>query len=187
MKRLILASGSPRRKELLENVNIPFDISISHIEETVDPDMPPEHTVTSLALQKAGDVAQRFPEGIVLGADTIVTYENQILGKPKDRPDAKKMLELLSGNVHTVYTGVAIITPEKTIKFYEATNVMFWDLTEDEIEKYLDSGEPFDKAGAYGIQLLGSTLVRRIDGDYFSVVGLPVSRTVRELRKLGFQ
>lgn len=187
VKRLILASGSPRRKELLENANILFDISVSHIDEVLDRDMPPDKAVVSLALQKAADVAQRFPEGIVLGADTIVTYENKMLGKPENRQGAREMLDMLSGNVHTVFTGVAIITPEQTITFHEATKVEFWELTEEEIENYLDSGEPFDKAGAYGIQLLGSTLVKRIEGDYFSVVGLPVSRTVRELRRLGLQ
>ncbi|WP_102345405.1 Maf family protein [Bacillus sp. Marseille-P3661] len=184
MKKLILASGSPRRKELLEKANIPFEIIISKVDETFDPNEGPDEIVKSLALQKAEDVSKHQPEdAVVLGADTIVTFEDQILGKPKDKDEAKKMLQLLSGKEHVVYTGVAIVTKGNRSAFYEPTKVTFWELEESEIDQYIESGEPFDKAGAYGIQGLGALLVKRIEGDYFSVVGLPISRTVRELKK----
>ncbi|MBE4908145.1 septum formation inhibitor Maf [Bacillus luteolus] len=187
MKRLILASGSPRRKELLNNLQTPFEISVSDIEEVVDPQLVPEQVVMSLAEQKARDVAKKYPNDFVLGADTIVVYDHQILGKPKDKQESYTMLKLLSGQVHEVLTGVAIIVGEDAVTFFERTEVEFWELTDEEIWKYINSGEPADKAGSYGIQELGSVLVKRISGDYFSVVGLPISRTIRELQKLGFK
>ncbi|QOR65694.1 septum formation inhibitor Maf [Cytobacillus suaedae] len=187
MKRLILASGSPRRKELLNNLHIPFEISVSDIEEVVDQQLVPEQVVMSLAEQKARDVAKNYPDDIVLGADTIVVFDDQILGKPKDKRESYTMLHMLSGQVHEVLTGVAIIVDGEPITFYERTEVEFWDLTDEEIWEYINSGEPADKAGSYGIQELGSVLVKRINGDYFSVVGLPISRTIRELQKKGFK
>jgi septum formation protein len=187
MKRLILASGSPRRKELLNNLQIPFEISVSDIEEIIDEQLIPEQVVMSLAEQKARDVADKYPDDFVLGADTIVVLGSQILGKPKDKQESYSMLQTLSGQVHEVLTGVAIISDGKPITFFERTEVEFWELTDEEIWEYINSGEPADKAGSYGIQELGSAFVRRINGDYFSVVGLPVSRTIRELQKLGFK
>lgn len=184
MKKLILASGSPRRKELLEQVNVHFNIEVSDIVEEVPIGANPEDVVTSLAVQKAQAIAEKFPDDLILGADTIVTYEGKILGKPKGIEDAKEMLTMLSGKEHIVMTGVAIIQGSNVTKFYEATNVSFWELTDQEINDYIASGEPFDKAGAYGIQGLGATLVKRIEGDYFSVVGLPLARVIRELRKI---
>lgn len=184
MKKLILASSSPRRKELLSYANIPFEIVVSEVEEHFDEKEEPHKIVQALALQKAEAVAKSLGnETIVLGADTIVTINNQILGKPKDENDARKMLRELSGKEHAVYTGVAIVSGAESITFFEETKVQFWELTDQEIEEYIKRGEPFDKAGAYGIQNLGSILVKRIDGDYFNVVGLPISRTVRELKK----
>ncbi|WP_070120815.1 Maf family protein [Bacillus marinisedimentorum] len=186
MKRLILASGSPRRKELLENAGISFEVVPSTIEERMDETKEVHDIVMSLALQKAADVAKSYPEGFVLGADTVVALDGEILGKPEDDMAAREMLKTLSGRVHTVYTGVALVTPQAEKTFYSSTDVRFWNLTEEEIESYLASGEPYDKAGAYGIQGLGALFVKEISGDYFSVVGLPVSRTVRELSALGF-
>ncbi|AGK55082.1 Maf family protein [Bacillus sp. 1NLA3E] len=186
MQHLILASSSPRRKELLENLQLIFDISSSETDESFLPGTAPEEIVMDLAARKATDVAEKHRDSIVIGADTIVFANNQVLGKPKDKIEAVKMLKMLSGNTHSVYTGVAIVTADTTVRFYEKTDVTFWDLNDSEIQAYINSGEPFDKAGAYGIQGFGSMLVKRISGDYFTVVGLPVSKTIRELQKAGF-
>ncbi|AGX05690.1 MULTISPECIES: Maf family protein [Bacillus] len=187
MQNLILASSSPRRKELLENLQLKFEVSSSDVDETFEPGMLPENVVMELAARKAESVARKNPAAFVIGSDTIVFADGLILGKPDGRGDAYDMLTRLSGRVHSVYTGVSIITPQKSkVKFYEKTDVEFWELTDDEKSAYIESGEPFDKAGSYGIQGLGATLVKRIDGDYFAVVGLPLSRTARELKKAGF-
>ncbi|EEL49112.1 MULTISPECIES: Maf family protein [Bacillus cereus group] len=183
MKKLILASGSPRRKELLELADVSFEIVVSEIEETIGAYSSPADIVMSLALQKASAVAENHDECVVLGADTIVTYESRILGKPTDEKEAKEMLQLLSGKTHEVYTGVALISKEKTVTFYERTEVTFWELTEEEIDAYIASKEPLDKAGSYGIQGKGSIFVQHIQGDYYSVVGLPIARLVRELKQ----
>ncbi|HET7657888.1 MAG TPA: Maf family protein [Bacillales bacterium] len=185
MKRLILASGSPRRQQLLSRVSLSFTVSVSEADETIQSHQTPAEAVQALALRKASKVAKRFPKDIVLGADTVVSIDGSILGKPGSAGEAKSMLLRLSGRTHTVYTGTAIISPEQTCSFYSATEVLFWDLTEEEITDYISSGEPFDKAGGYGIQGLGATLVKEIHGDYFTVVGLPLSRTVRALRSFG--
>ncbi|WP_246940850.1 Maf family protein [Bacillus pinisoli] len=186
MQHLVLASSSPRRKELLTNLGITFDVLSSSIEETIDPSVTPEETVLSLAEQKAMDVAKQYPSSYVVGADTIVVYDSQILGKPKDEQDAKHMLRMLSGNTHYVLTGVSIVVNGQPSSFYVRTDVTFWPISEDEISQYIESREPFDKAGSYGIQGLGSLFVKEIKGDYFSVVGLPISRLKRELAKIGF-
>ncbi|PLR93717.1 Maf family protein [Bacillus sp. T33-2] len=185
MQRLILASSSPRRKELLENLHLTFEISGSNADESFDPGLSPEEAVMALAFRKASSVARHFPDDYVLGSDTVVVIEGTILGKPAGSQEAFEMLKMLSGKTHSVYTGVSIVAPEKKVNFYEKTEVTFWELTDDEINTYIKSGEPFDKAGGYGIQGFGSMLVKRISGDYFTVVGLPVSRTVRELRRAG--
>jgi septum formation protein len=186
MEHLILASSSPRRKELLENIHLSFKVSSSDVDESFSNGLSPAEVVMELADRKAKAVAVSNPESFVLGADTIVVLDGSILGKPNDEQEAIEMLKKLSGNTHEVYTGVAIVSPKDSICFYEKTTVTFWELTETEINMYVSSGEPLDKAGAYGIQQLGSFLVKEIHGDYFSVVGLPVARTVRELRRAGF-
>lgn len=178
---LILASSSPRRKELLELLNIPFRIKVSHADETYEEGMEPKDIVMKLARIKASAIAEDNREAIVLGADTIVVHDGVVLGKPVDEKDAERMLNRLSGQIHQVYTGVSIMQGEKSVQFYEKTDVEFWPLEVDVIEQYILTGEPFDKAGSYGIQKYGSLLVKRIEGDYFSVVGLPVSRLKREL------
>ncbi|RBW71593.1 Maf family protein [Bacillus taeanensis] len=185
MNRLILASGSPRRKELLQNVFIPFEVSVSHIEEHISDLLPPSQIVEQLAHQKANAVYEQHRDCVVLGADTVVTLDENILGKPKNKEDVRQMLLMLSGRKHLVYTGVAIISREKTCLFHGKTEVTFYDLTDEEIHAYISSGEPYDKAGGYGIQGLGAVLVQEIHGDYFNVVGLPLARTVRELKKFG--
>jgi septum formation protein len=186
MEHLILASSSPRRKELLENIHLTFEVTSSDVDESFSEGMSPEEVVKLLAERKAKAVAANNPTAFVLGADTIVVLEGNVLGKPIDEEEAAVMLRKLSGKTHEVYTGVAIVSPNDAFSFYEKTTVTFWELTETEINMYVSSGEPLDKAGAYGIQQLGSFLVKEIQGDYFSVVGLPISRTLRELRRAGF-
>ena len=186
MKTLILASSSPRRKELLENLQLTFQTVSSDVDENYNSEWSPEEIVMELAYRKATAVWKGHPETIVIGSDTVVVRDQTILGKPKNREDAFSMLKSLSGRTHSVYTGVAIVSETNKIKFFEKTDVEFWELSDDEINDYLDTGEPFDKAGAYGIQGFGSLLVKKISGDYFSVVGLPVARTIRELKKAGY-
>lgn len=185
-KELILASGSPRRKELLQQLHIPFSVHVSNVDEKVNHNYSPSEVVMDLALQKASDVATLYPNHIVLGSDTVVVYKDSILGKPASEAEAIKTLEMLSGKKHQVLTGVALVEGEQVQTFYEKTDVEFWPLTVDEITQYVRTGEPMDKAGSYGIQGLGAMFVKNIQGDYFSVVGLPLSRTIRELRKRGF-
>lgn len=186
MQTLILASSSPRRKELLKNLRLHFQISSSEVDETFDPQLSPAEVVMELAQRKAQAVFQDNPEAFVIGSDTVVVASGQILGKPANETEAVEMLQKLSGTLHDVYTGVAIVSATGSSCFYEKTEVTFWELSDDEILKYVRTGEPLDKAGAYGIQELGSLLVKKINGDYFAVVGLPVSRTVRELQKAGY-
>ncbi|WP_165996947.1 Maf family protein [Bacillus sp. Cs-700] len=184
MKRLVLASGSPRRKELLEQVNLQFEIIVSRFEEHHS-QVPPSELVKQLAFGKANDVFTNQSDAIVIGADTVVTLGADILGKPESREHARQMLKALSGRTHIVYSGVVILSNDQRSQFYEATEVEFWDLTDVDIENYLDTGEPFDKAGGYGIQGFGAAFVKRIHGDYYSVVGLPISKTLRELQAFG--
>ncbi|GLB58371.1 Maf family protein [Cytobacillus sp. NCCP-133] len=186
MQNLILASSSPRRKELLENLHLTFEVSSSDVDESFDPGLTPEEIVKELAFRKANAVFKQSSDSYVIGSDTVVVKDGQVLGKPASSEEAFSMLKSLSGTTHSVYTGVAILAPGKQVKFYEKTDVVFWELTDEEINSYIGTGEPFDKAGAYGIQGFGGMLVKSISGDYFSVVGLPVSRTVRELRKAGY-
>lgn len=187
MQDLVLASSSPRRRELLSNLRLTFQISSSEVDESFDPKLSPPEVVMELAKRKAQAVFQKFPSAFVIGADTIVVADGRILGKPKSNAEAVSMLTKLSGRQHDVYTGVSIFAPNVSICFYEKTEVLFWELSDEEINWYVQSGEPLDKAGAYGIQELGSLLVKKINGDYFTVVGLPVARTVRELKKAGYQ
>ncbi|MGE6629067.1 Maf family protein [Bacillus sp. NPDC077027] len=185
MNHLILASQSPRRKELLDLAGLSYDIKVSHIKEELNRNFSPAQNVQWLAEQKASDIRRFNPHAVVIGADTIVAINGQCLGKPKDEQEAKRMLHLLSGQTHQVLTGVSIQAENKTETFYEQTNVTFWELETEDINRYVASGEPLDKAGSYGIQGKGALLVKKIDGDYFSVVGLPLARTVRVLKTFG--
>lgn len=182
MADIILASASPRRSELMTTAGIDFRVVVADVQEKISFGAKPHEAVMELALQKAAAVAKFNPDSTVIGADTVVALDNEILGKPKSESDARRMLMMLSGRKHKVYTGVAIIHKEKITNFFEETQVEFYTLSESEIEEYIATGEPMDKAGAYGIQGKGCTLVRRIDGDYFNVVGLPVSEVYRKLR-----
>jgi len=179
MHRFILASSSPRRRELLSRVGLDIEVIPSGAEEILDQELPPEILVQELALLKAAWVAAKQRSGcIVLGADTVVAIDGVVLGKPQDAEEARRMLERLSGNTHEVYTGICVIdtTDSKSVTAYERTEVKFKELTELEIEAYIESGEPLDKAGAYGIQEKGALLIEGICGDYFNVVGLPLNR-----------
>ncbi len=186
--RIILASASPRRKELLEAIGVQFIVRPSEVEELMDPDEIPEDQVQRLAFEKASDVAKRYPESWVLGADTIVVIDGRILGKPSDRTEAKYMLSTLSGKTHTVFTGYAILNlsfPGSNIIGFSRSEVLIRQLTRDEIKGYVDTGEPMDKAGAYAIQGVGAAIVEKVYGSYTNVVGLPLCEVGRDFKKLG--
>lgn len=177
---LILASKSPRRQELLKLITEDFTVETADAEEILPENITPEAAVLYLSEIKARPLANE--NDIVIGADTVVAVDGKILGKPKNRENAKEMLRMLSGKWHSVFTGVTVFSGAVPNSFYAETKVKFFDLTEKEIELYASSGECDDKAGAYGIQGKGSLLVEKIDGDYFNVVGLPVSKLYRELK-----
>jgi len=183
--KITLASGSPRRRELLEMLGADFEVLPAKGEESAEPGLSPENTVKSLAAAKAEEVLSLVPGGLVLAADTIVELDGEILGKPKDGEDAKAMLRRLSGREHRVYTGVAVLCGKDRIIETEETKVFFRVLSESEIAAYAATGEPLDKAGAYGAQGIASLFVERIDGDFFNVMGLPICRVGRMLSKIG--
>ena len=190
--KYILASASPRRKELLEQIGLKFEIIPACGEEVIQYDKP-EEVVMDLSRQKAEEIAKKrteitIPE-VIIGADTVVAYKDTILGKPKDREDAYRMIALLQGNSHKVYTGVTLILrsgEETTVhSFFEETKVTMYPMSEAEREWYIDTKEPFDKAGGNGIQGKCAIFIEKISGDYNNVVGLPVARIYQELLKLG--
>ncbi len=181
--KIILASASPRRKELLTLAGIEYEVVVSQCEEILPDGITPDKAVEELARQKAEDVFARNKDAMIIAADTVVALGNTILGKPKDEDDAFSMLSSLSGKRHTVFTGVCIKTKDKTDIFHVATEVEFYKLSEKEIKDYIATKEPMDKAGAYGIQGKGFVLVKGIHGDYFNVVGLPLAETVRHMNK----
>ena len=181
---LILASASPRRSELLRNAGISFVVEPAHVPEQPLPDEEPPVYARRLAGDKARAIFARRPDDVVLGADTIVVADEHLLEKPRDAQDAARMLRLLSGRVHQVITGVCLMSAGLKQTEAEITEVRFTPLTETEIADYVATGEPMDKAGAYAIQGEASRWVERIDGCYFNVVGLPVPRVYRMLRRL---
>ena len=199
---IILASASPRRKELLEQIGLEFEIFPAKGEEVITKSIPHE-VVMELSKQKAEEVAAMFKtfaeenteittpsDLLVIGADTVVAYDGQILGKPKDEEDAKRMLRMLAGNTHSVFTGVTLVLIDTTgrageLVFYEKTDVKMHPMTETEIDRYIATGEPMDKAGSYGIQGKCAIYIEKIDGDYNNVVGLPITRIYQELKKIG--
>ncbi len=200
--KLILASASPRRRELLTQIGVDFEVQPAQGEEKTTK-VQPDEVVMELAEQKAREIYESNCENLILGADTVVVYQGEILGKPKDEADALRMLSMLSGNVHEVYTGVSLLcqslqglaecsgkspsfhSAEDGHRFFEKTAVTMYPITEAEILDYIKSGEPMDKAGAYGIQGMGAKFIKKIDGDYNNVVGLPVARIYQELMQLG--
>lgn len=186
MKKIILASGSPRRRELLEQIGVKFEIHKAEGEEKIASSIP-EEAVKELSLQKAKEVSGKYDGDVIIGADTVVAVDGQILGKPADRADAVRMLRLLQGKEHQVITGVTVILKEsgKTVNFAEVTKVHVFPMTEEQIEQYIETGEPMDKAGAYGIQGKFAVYVSGIEGDYNNVVGLPVGRLYQETLAAG--
>lgn len=190
-RKIILASASPRRKELLTQVGIEFDIVTSDCEELTTKTRPSE-VVEELSYLKAADVAKKLDTSgkrlLIIGSDTVVALDDEIMGKPKDREDAFRMLKAIQGRQHSVITGVTMIFTEpdgreKTIVFSKETKVWFYSMNDDEICAYIDTNEPMDKAGAYAIQGLCAAYIERIEGDYNTVVGLPVAEICRALRE----
>jgi septum formation protein len=184
--RVILASQSPRRRELLAQIGIAHEVRPADIDETVWPDEQPVPHSERLAREKAHTLALRHPDALVIGSDTIVVIDGAILGKPTDAADAVRMLLQLAGREHTVYTSVAVAHAGRTLSAVEAVQVHFRPLDRAHAEAYVATGEPMDKAGAYGIQGFGATLVERINGDYFAVMGLPLGRLVELIGELGY-
>lgn len=184
MKQIILASGSPRRQELLHLVVENFEVCVSDADETLPEGIGPSKAVEMLAQRKAQAVARLRPSALIIGADTVVAVDGAILGKPQDDEQAREMLLRLSGRMHQVYTGVALCENGGSCVFSCCTEVEFASLTNEEIDWYLGTGEPFDKAGAYGIQGYGARFVKAIKGDYFNVMGLPVNRLYTKLGEI---
>lgn len=186
---IILASQSPRRRQLLGQIGLDhFIVRPARGEEVMDPALSPAQLVEELSRQKAREVARASDPGdLVIAADTVVAIDGRVLGKPHDREEACAMLSALSGREHTVYTGVTVCRDDRMLTQHEATQVRFRPLSPREIQAYVDSGEPMDKAGAYGVQELGALLVEGIRGDYFNVVGLPLCRLGQMLSQFGVE
>lgn len=184
--KLILASGSPRRAELLEKMGLTFQVEPSNTDEVLEPGLTPQQEVVHLSLGKAKAVAADHPEeAIVLSADTVVELDGKILGKPHSEEAAIAMLRALSGRSHRVLTGVTVMSPKGTETHCEETEVYFRPISDEEIRWYVKTGEPMDKAGAYGIQGYAAMFIEKINGDYYNVMGLPVCRTGLMLRRAG--
>ena len=181
--QLILASASPRRRELMGLYHIPFVVRAADIDETMDPQKPADQEVRRVSRLKALAV-QREKEDVVVAADTIVVCDNRILGKPRDKDQAVRMLELLSGRDHQVMTGCTVVRGDRVESFTEITDLHFRPLSHKEILSYVESGEPMDKAGAYGIQGGAALFCQQLRGDYYNVVGLPVCRLYKTLSEI---
>ena len=186
--RIILASASPRRAELLRQIRVEFELLPGQVEERPHPDEAPGDYITRIARAKVIGTARKHDAGLVIGADTIVVLDGRLMGKPEDEKAAERMLTQLSGRWHAVMTGVALydIETRAEVADYDKTLVKFARLTEREIEWYIATGEPMDKAGAYGIQGLGGLFVEEIAGNYYNVVGLPIPLVYRLARRLGY-
>lgn len=189
MRKIILASASPRRKEILKQTGVSFTVMPGDCEEIATQTSPSE-MVKELSLNKAMSIAGKVKEDcLVIGADTVVAYEDTVLGKPKDEEDAVRMLQMLQGQTHQVYTGVTVLRWEKQewipCTFCECTDVTFYPVSEEEIRRYVHSRDGMDKAGSYGIQGYFGGYVKKISGDYWNVVGLPAGRLFYEMKKLG--
>jgi septum formation protein len=187
MKQIILASGSARRKEILEKLGFPFEVVPSSYSEDMNQNLDPRELAKILSIGKAKDVAQNYKDAIVIGADTFISFNGKVLGKPITAEKAESMLLEMSGNCHEVVTGFTIIdtAQNKTISKSVVTKVYFKKLTKAEISSYTKSGEPLDKAGAYAIQGKGVLFVEKIEGDYLNIIGLPLSAVAEELKNFG--
>ena len=183
MNKLILASNSPRRREILSTLNIPFEVIPSNIDEKIDHNKNLREEIERLSFLKALDIFKDHKDSVVIGSDTIVVIGEEVLGKPKDKEDAYRMLRLLQNNKHHVITAVSIISPNKSETFSSVSDVYFNPMSEEEIKDYVETGEPMDKAGAYGIQGLGGRFVKKIDGDYYSIIGFPLNLVYNRLKK----
>lgn len=189
MKKIILASTSPRRKEILSKTGLSFDIQESNYEEDMTLQMPPGKLSEHLSLGKAKSVANKNNDAIVIAADTFVVYNNKCLGKPKTVSLASEMLNMLNGKENDIITGVTIIDTSNnhTVSFHETTKVFMKKLSSETIEAYIKTGEPLERAGGYSLQELGSILVEKIDGDFFNAMGLPINRLAEELKSFGIK
>ncbi len=187
IKKIILASGSPRRKELLEKIGLKFEVAVGDIEEDLHNGLPPHELAEKLSLEKARSAAAKYTDAIIIAADTIGVLEDKIIGKPHTAAEAKKMLSMLSGKMHLVITGYTILDTgtQKSVTKSVSTKVYFRCLTKAEIATYVKTGEPLDKAGAYAIQGLGALIVDKIEGDYYNVMGLPLSSLMESLKDFG--
>ncbi|MDL2258208.1 Maf family protein [Eubacteriales bacterium OttesenSCG-928-K08] len=185
--RLILASQSPRRREVLKLMGLDFEVIVSNVEENAPENLSPEKLVCALALQKAQAVYLMHPEDCVIGADTIVFIDEKVIGKPADDMDAKRILNLLQGRTHEVYTGLAVLSSTGRDVQAERTKVVFAPMSQEEIDWYVSTGEPGDKAGAYGVQGLGSLFVEKVEGNYFNVIGMPVPLLYKMLNGAGIK
>jgi septum formation protein len=184
--KIVLASASPRRAELLRQVGLEFEVMVSEVEETLTPGLEPAAQVELFALRKANAVAAALDRGIVIGADTVVVQGGRVLGKPVDAQEAVEMLQLLQGKGHEVYTGVALVDARSSVKLVEhvMTRVFFNAMSEESIRRYVATGEPLDKAGAYAVQGRAALFINRLEGCYYNVVGLPLARLATMLKKL---
>lgn len=189
MRKIILASSSPRRKVLLKQLGLEFDVVPSDVGEKLNPRLGPRHQVEALALQKAEAIAKRFDDAIIIGADTLVALGDEVLGKPKNHQEAKRMLKKLRGRQHSIVTGFVLIDTlqKRTIIKSVETKVWFRKITPQEMANYITREKPLDKAGAYALQDLGAIFVEKIEGDYFGGLGLPLYTLAKELRKLGIE
>ncbi len=183
-RNLVLASSSPSRKMLLEQAGLSFDVVVSGVDETVPSDYTPAQTVETLARRKGEAVLPLCPDRPIIAADSVVSIDGLILGKPKDDQAARETLRRLSGRTHEIFTGVCLLAEGKTDVFHMSTQVTFYPLTQEEIAEYVAMGESRGRAGAYGIEGIGVVLVQSIQGDYANIVGLPVAETIRRLHKL---
>ena len=183
-KKFILASKSPRRIELLKVLDIDFTVIPSEIDEIIVKGLTNEEVVMDIALRKAEDISSKNIDYYVLGFDTLVILDGTPLGKPKDKDDAFRMLKSLSGRTHTVLTGCAIVSNIYRDSFFSSADVTFYDMSDAEITDYIDTEEPLDKAGSYGIQSYGAKFVEKVNGDYFTIVGLPIAKLYHKLKKL---
>jgi len=183
MKRIILASTSPRRKEIFSKLKIPFELEESNYKEDMTLDMPLTELVEFLSFNKAKAITDK--DAVVIAADTIVVYNNKLLGKPKTEKEAKEMLMMLSGKENQIITGVTIMENNNSFSFHEIVKVYMEEMTTEEIDKYIATGEPMDKAGAYALQEIGSIFIKKIDGDFYTAMGLPLKRLAYELKKFG--
>ena len=181
---IILASNSPRRKELLGLTEYKFTIKTKEVEEILDKSLPVTKQIENIAYSKAKEVAKENPDALVIGADTVVVINDKILGKPKDKEDARNMMKLLQNNIHQVITGVALCYNNQVELFHEITDVEFYPMTDEEIENYVNIADIYDKAGAYAIQGDAALYIKKINGDYYNVMGLPIAKLFNKLKKI---